>query len=112
LQGDGTKDGTTICADQAAAERALFEREARPVRVAPQDRLGRRTPRELVADLGRTVRALIECGPPALPGDLLSDLLRLAAAAAGNDATRRVGAGRAAGATSTLGSEGGRDGQG
>jgi hypothetical protein len=106
LQGDGTKDGTKDCADLAAAERAWFELEARPVRVAPQARLGRRTPGELVADLGRTVRALIAAGPPPLPGDLLADLLRLAAAAAGNGATRAgVEAARVANTTESPSSE-------
>jgi hypothetical protein len=84
----------------------LFEREARLVRVAPQARSGSRTPAELVADLGRTVRALIAAGPPPLPGELLADLLRLAAAAAGNGATRAgVEAARVANTTESPSSE-------
>lgn len=106
MQGDGTKDGTKDCADPAAGEPARFERDARPLRVAPQARLGNRTPGELVADLGHTVRALIAAGPPPLPGELLADLLRLAAAAAGNGATRAgVEAARVANTTESPNSE-------
>ncbi|HZN39123.1 MAG TPA: hypothetical protein VFD82_09995 [Planctomycetota bacterium] len=62
-----------------------------------------------VDKLRDAVRAVIAAGSPPLPRDLLADLLRLAAAAAGNDAARTGSKSeRAAQANSTLGSEGGR----
>ncbi len=107
LQGDGTKGGTKNGA--AAEEPGAAEREplAADIRASTTEQAADPFERLRVA-----VRDLISAGPPPLPPDLMADLLRLAVAAAGNDATRAGGKpARVAGATSMLGSEEVRDGE-